>query len=64
MTKTEEEMLEVCGGDMVVYNNWVRFADFICEMIIKYGDEVLAEIEGEKKQKELQDSDSSEKERH
>ena len=61
MVKIDEEILEECGGDMVIYNNWVAFANFLCDMIEKYGDEVLAEIEEEKKQKKTQESDSPEK---
>ena len=44
MTKAEKDMLDYCDGDMVTYNNWVCFADFMCRMIRKYGDKVLAEI--------------------
>ena len=49
MLKVNEKILEECGGDMTIYNNWVAFANFLCDMIELYGEEVLAEIEEEKK---------------
>ena len=51
MTDIEKEMLEQCGGDTVAYHNMVAFGNFLCEMINKYGDQVLEDIEKEEKTK-------------
>lgn len=49
MTDIEKQMLEQVDGDMVAYNNMVAFGNFLCEMIEKYGKDVLDEIKEEDK---------------
>lgn len=51
MTEIQKKMLDSVGGDMVVYNNMVTFGNFMCDMINKYGKEVIQEIEEEDKEK-------------
>ena len=50
MTDIEKEMLEQCGGDTVAYHNMIAFGNFLCEMINKYGDKILEDIEKEEKE--------------
>ncbi len=52
MTKAEQEMLDLCGGDRIKFNNWIKFANFICDMIEKYGDEVFEEAKERKQSQE------------
>lgn len=49
MTEIEKKMLEQCGGDTVAYHNMIAFGNFLCEMINKYGDKILEDIEQEEK---------------
>lgn len=51
MTDIEKEMLEQCGGDTVAYHNMIAFGNFLCEMINKYGDQILEDIKKEEKAK-------------
>lgn len=51
MTDIEKEMLEQCGGDTVAYHNMIAFGNFFCEMINKYGDQILEDIKKEEKAK-------------
>ena len=53
MMKIDQDILDRCRGDMTAYTNWVAFANFICDMIEKYGDEVLAELDEKERQGKL-----------
>lgn len=44
MTEVEKKMLDSVGGDMSAYNNMVAFGNFLCEMIEKYGKEIIEDI--------------------
>lgn len=50
MTDIEKKMLEQCGGDTVAFHNMIAFGNFLCEMINKYGDQILEDIEKEEKE--------------
>ena len=52
MTDIEKEMLEQCGGYTVADYNMITFGNFLCEMINKYGDQILEDIKKEEKTKE------------
>lgn len=45
MTDAQKKMLDSVGGDISVYNNMVAFGNFLCEMIEKYGKEVIEDID-------------------
>ncbi len=45
MTDAQKKMLDSVGGDMSAYNNMVAFGNFLCEMIEKYGKEVIEDID-------------------
>lgn len=45
MTDAQKKMLDSVGGDVSVYNNMVAFGNFLCEMIEKYGKEVIEDID-------------------
>lgn len=45
MTDAQKKMLDSVGGDMSAYNNMVAFGNFLCEMIEKYGKDVIEDID-------------------
>ena len=51
MTDIEKEMLEQCGGDTVAYHNMIAFGNFLCEMIEKYGRDIIDEVAEEEHSK-------------
>ena len=60
MTDIEREMLEQCGGDTVAYHNMIVFGNFLCEMINKYGDKILEDIEKEEKEQSKESGERKE----
>ncbi|HCJ09456.1 MAG TPA: hypothetical protein DHV96_14200 [Lachnospiraceae bacterium] len=60
MTDIEKEMLEQCGGDTVAYHNMIAFGNFLCEMINKYGDKILEDIEKEEKEQSKESGERKE----
>ena len=63
MTDIEKEMLEQCGGDTVAYHNMIAFGNFLCEMINKYGDQILEDIEKEEKEQSKESGGKKEESR-
>ena len=63
MTDIEKEMLEQCGGDTVAYHNMIAFGNFLCEMINKYGDQILEDIEKEEKEQSKESGEKKEESR-
>ena len=51
MTDIEKIMLEQCGGDIVAYHNMIAFGNFLCEMIEKYGKDIMDDIDEEEHSK-------------
>ena len=60
MTDIEKEMLEQCGGDTVACHNMIAFGNFLCEMINKYGDKILEDIEKEEKEQSKESGERKE----
>jgi hypothetical protein len=47
MAEIEKKMLAQLGGDTIAYNNLVTFGNFLCDMIDKYGKDVLEDVKKE-----------------
>ena len=56
-------MLEQCGGDTVAFHNMIAFGNFLCEMINKYGDQILEDIEKEEKEQSKESGGKKEESR-
>ncbi len=63
MTDIEKKMLEQCGGDTVAFHNMIAFGNFLCEMINKYGDQILEDIEKEEKEQSKESGGKKEESR-
>lgn len=63
MTDIEKKMLEQCSGDTVAFHNMIAFGNFLCEMINKYGDQILEDIEKEEKEQSKESGGKKEESR-